>query len=54
MLTLFEKRRDLVFITVDLGYMAFEEVAQAYGERFVNAGVSLRPASLRLQGQAGA
>ena len=40
MVALFEKRRDLVFITADLGYMALEGVAEAYGERFVNAGVA--------------
>lgn len=40
MVSLFETRRDLVFITIDLGYMAFEGVAKAYGERFVNAGVA--------------
>ena len=40
MLALFEKRQDLVFITGDLGYMALEGVAKAYGERFVNAGVA--------------
>jgi transketolase len=40
MVALFEKRKDLVFITVDLGYMALERVAEAYGERFVNAGVA--------------
>jgi transketolase len=40
MLTLFEKRKDLVFITGDLGYMALEGLAQAYGERFINAGVA--------------
>ena len=40
MVALFETRRDLVFITVDLGYMALEGVAKAYGERFVNAGVA--------------
>lgn len=40
MLSLFERRRDLVFITGDLGYMALEEVAQAFGERFINAGVA--------------
>lgn len=37
---LFERRKDLVFITGDLGYMALEGVAQAYGERFINAGVA--------------
>jgi transketolase len=40
MVALFEKRKDLVFITVDLGYMALEDVAAAYAERFVNAGVA--------------
>jgi transketolase len=40
MLGLFEKRRDLVFVTGDLGYMALEGVAEAYGERFINAGVA--------------
>lgn len=39
-LGLFERRKDLVFITGDLGYMALEEVARALGERFVNAGVA--------------
>src|SRR3954463_5133918 len=40
MLALFEQRRDPVFITGDLGYLALEGVAQAYGERFINAGVA--------------
>ena len=40
MVALFEQRKDLVFITGDLGYMALERVAQAYGERFINAGVA--------------
>jgi len=40
MLALFEKRKDLVFITGDLGYMALEGLVEAYGERFVNAGVA--------------
>jgi transketolase len=40
MLALFERRRDLVFITGDLGYQALEGIAQAFGERFVNAGVA--------------
>jgi transketolase len=40
MIALFEKRRDLVFVTGDLGYQALEGVAQAYGERFINAGVA--------------
>jgi transketolase len=40
MIRLFETRRNLVFITGDLGYMALEPVAQALGERFINAGVA--------------
>jgi transketolase len=40
MIALFQKRRDLVFITGDLGYMALEGVAQTYAERFINAGVA--------------
>jgi len=40
MLALFEQRRDLVFITADLGYMALERIRDTYGERFVNAGVA--------------
>jgi len=40
MLALFGRRRDLVFITGDLGYMALEDVEKAYGERFINAGVA--------------
>lgn len=40
MLELFEQRRDLVFLTGDLGYMALERVAQTFGERFINAGVA--------------
>ncbi len=40
MVTLFDKRADLVFITGDLGYMAVEGIAQAFGERFINAGVA--------------
>lgn len=40
MLALFEQRKDLVFVTGDLGYMAFEGLAEAYGERFVNAGIA--------------
>src|SRR3954462_7285512 len=40
MVALFEKRRDLVFVTADLGYLALEGIAEAYGERFVNAGVA--------------
>lgn len=40
MIALFQKRRDLVFITGDVGYMALEGVAKAYGERFINAGIA--------------
>jgi transketolase len=40
MLALFQRRRDLVFVTGDLGYMALEAIAEAYGERFINAGVA--------------
>src|SRR3954470_3703200 len=40
MLLLLARRKDLVFVTGDLGYLAFEGLAQAYGERFVNAGVA--------------
>jgi transketolase len=40
MLALFEERKDLVFITGDLGYMALEGLAAALGERFINAGVA--------------
>ena len=40
MVALFERRKDLVFITGDFGYMALEEVAEAYGERFINAGIA--------------
>jgi transketolase len=40
MLALHEQRKDLVFITGDIGYMALEDVAQTYGERFINAGVA--------------
>lgn len=40
MLALFEQRKELVFVTGDLGYKALEGVAAALGERFVNAGVA--------------
>lgn len=40
MIALSQKRGDLVFITGDVGYMALEGVAQALGERFLNAGVA--------------
>jgi transketolase len=40
MIALHQRRRDLVFITVDLGYGALEGVERALGERFVNTGVA--------------
>ena len=40
MIALFHERKDLVFITGDVGYMAVEEIAGAYGERFINAGIA--------------
>jgi len=40
MLALHEERRDLVFITGDVGYMALEGIEAAFGERFINAGVA--------------
>jgi transketolase len=36
----FEKRKDFVFITADLGYRAVEGVAETFGRRFINAGVA--------------
>ena len=40
MIALFRKRSDLVFLTGDVGYMAIEGIAEAYGERFINAGIA--------------
>lgn len=40
MVALAKTHADSVFITGDVGYMALEEVAQAYGERFINAGIA--------------
>jgi transketolase len=40
MVALFGQRNDLVFITGDVGYLAIEPIAEAYGERFVNAGIA--------------
>jgi transketolase len=34
------QRRDLVFLTADVGYMAVEGIAAAFGERFVNVGIA--------------
>jgi transketolase len=39
-IALFEERRDLVFVTADVGYMAVEGIAAALGERFINVGVA--------------
>ena len=35
-----ESASDLVFITGDVGYLAVEEIAETYGERFINAGIA--------------
>ena len=40
MVALGQRRSDLVFITGDVGYLAVEEIARTYGERFINAGIS--------------
>ena len=40
MLALYRERTDLVFVTGDVGYMALEEIAKTYGERFINAGIA--------------
>jgi transketolase len=40
MIALFEERDDLVFVTGDVGYLALEGIAEAYGERFINAGIA--------------
>src|ERR1043166_5741706 len=40
MIALYARRSDLVFVTADLGFMALERVAEAFGDRFVNAGVA--------------
>ena len=40
MIALHRQRRDLVFITGDVGYMAVEGIAQTFGERFINAGIA--------------
>jgi transketolase len=40
MIALFQQRRNLVFITGDVGYMALEGIAKMYGERFINAGIA--------------
>jgi transketolase len=52
MIGLFQKRKDLVFITGDLGYMALESLADTYGERFINAGVAEQNAVLLAAGLA--
>jgi transketolase len=40
MVALRARRSNLVFITADVGYMALEEIAATYGERFINVGVA--------------
>ncbi|MFL5306670.1 MAG: transketolase family protein [Polyangia bacterium] len=40
MVALYRERNDLVFITGDVGYLAIEPIAEAYGERFINAGIA--------------
>jgi transketolase len=40
MIALHRTRKNLVFLTGDLGYMALEPVAEVLGERFINAGVA--------------
>ncbi len=40
LVALFGQRRDLVFLTADVGYMAVEGIAQAFGERFINVGIA--------------
>ncbi len=40
MVALGAQRDDLIFITADLGYMAVEGIAEAWGPRFINAGVA--------------
>src|SRR6478735_2574775 len=40
MVALSHRRKDLVFITGDLGYQVLEGVAEAYGDRYINAGIA--------------
>lgn len=40
MLALASERKNLVFLTADLGYMALEQLAETLGTRFVNVGVA--------------
>ncbi len=40
MVALLAERRELVFLTADIGYLALEPIAEAYGERFINVGVA--------------
>ncbi|MDH7511349.1 MAG: transketolase C-terminal domain-containing protein [Clostridiales bacterium] len=40
MMGLFERHPNVVFLTADLGYLAFEKLRDAYPGRFVNAGVA--------------
>ena len=51
----FESRKDLVFLTGDLGFMALEDVQKALGKQFINAGIAEQnmvsmAASLALEG----
>jgi len=39
-ITLFGQRKDLVFLTADVGYLAVEGIAHALGERFINVGIA--------------
>lgn len=40
MIDFFDRRKEMVFITGDLGYMALEKVQQKFGDHFINAGVA--------------
>lgn len=40
MIALHDRRRDLVFITGDVGFMALEGIEATFGPRFINAGVA--------------
>jgi len=40
LIALSRKRGDLVFLTADVGYMAVEGIADAFGERFINVGIA--------------
>lgn len=40
MVALFGRRADLAFVTADVGYMAIEQIAKTFAERFINAGIA--------------